>query len=121
MLHPLFTTVIQRPDLVMEHVSAYAALLQQEAKDAGRELLVKMLAWVVAGISALIFLAFAGIAVMLGSVHDEFRWVLVIIPGIPLALAIAAVVIAMKPLKSKHFPELKAQLHSDVRALRVSA
>ena len=38
MLHPIFSTVIQRPDLVMVHLSAYGALVGQEAKTAGAEL-----------------------------------------------------------------------------------
>ena len=38
MLHPIFSTVIQRPDLVLGHLSAYGALVGQEAKTAGAQL-----------------------------------------------------------------------------------
>jgi len=31
MLHPLFSTIVQRPDLIVDHLSAYSELLQKEA------------------------------------------------------------------------------------------
>ena len=48
MLHPIFSTVIQRPDLVMGHLSAYGALFGQEAKAAGAQLARRTLAWLLA-------------------------------------------------------------------------
>jgi hypothetical protein len=48
MLHPLFSTIVQRPDLVVDHLSAYAALFQEEASDAGAELVTRAVAWAVA-------------------------------------------------------------------------
>lgn len=118
MLHPLFSTIVQRPDLVVDHISAYAALFQQEASDAGSELVTRVVAWVLAVLSALVFLALTGTAVMLGFIHNQFHWALVAVPGVALLLAIVSVVIAKKPMESKRFPEMKAQIESDARALR---
>jgi uncharacterized membrane protein YqjE len=121
MLHPIFSTLMQRPDLVMDHLSAYAALLQQEASSAGSELLARAVAWVLAVLSVLVFLVLAGTALMLGLLQNQFHWVLLAVPGFALVLTIIAVFQARKPLRSERFPELKAQLDSDARALRMVA
>lgn len=121
MLHPLISTVIQRPDLVVDHVAAYAALFQEEASSASRELLSKALAWTIAALSALVFMGLAGTAIMLGVTHDRFHWVLVLVPGVSLVIGVAAVLFARKPPKGERFLEFKAQLDSDAQALRMAA
>lgn len=121
MLHPLFSTIIQRPDLVMDHLSAYGSLFHREASSAGSELLARVLASVVAVLAGGLFLGLAGVALMLGLLYNQFHWVLVAVPGVALALWIGAIIIAMKPLKSERFPELKAQIDSDAQALRTVA
>ena len=118
MLHPLFSTLIQRPDLVVDHLSAYAQLFQQEATSAGTAMLSRLIAWVAAALSALVFLGLAGAATMLGFMQNQFHWVLVVVPGCALLATIVAVMWASKPVKSEKFPELRAQVDSDTRALR---
>ena len=44
-MHPLCFTIIRRPDLVVDHLSAYAALLQQEASQASQTLITRVLIW----------------------------------------------------------------------------
>jgi hypothetical protein len=121
MLHPLFSTLIQRPDLVVDHVAAYAALFGEEASSAGTEIISKVVAWVVALLCMVIFLGLAGTAVMLGMLQNQFHWVLVVVPGVALLLGVTALVWARSPLKKDHFPEFKAQIASDARALRMAA
>jgi peptidoglycan/LPS O-acetylase OafA/YrhL len=121
MLHPLFSTVVQRPDLVMDHVSAYAALFHQEASKAGSELVERGVAWGIAAVCAIVFLGLGGTAVMLGVMENRFNWVLVIVPGVALVLMVLAVLKAKKPLTSERFPELRAQIDSDTSALRAAA
>ena len=118
MLHPLFSTLIQRPDLVVDHFSAYAQLFQQEASSAATALLSRAIAWVAAALSAMVFLGLAGAATMLGVLQNQFHWVLIAVPGTALLAMLVAVVWAKKPVKSEKFPELRAQLDSDTRALR---
>lgn len=118
MLHPIFSTLIQRPDLMVDHLSAYAQLFQQEASSAGTALMGRVIAWVAAALSALVFLGLAGAATMLGVLQNQFHWVLVAVPGCALLAMLAAVVWAKRPIQSEKFPELKAQLDSDTRALR---
>ena len=109
MLHPLFSTIVHRPDLVVDHISAYGALVRQEASSAGSELLVRLVAWVLAALACVIFLGLAGTAIMLGFLNNRFHWALVAVPATALAVSLIAVFMARKPLRSEHFPELKAQ------------
>ena len=118
MLHPLFSTIVQRPDLVIDHLSAYGALFHEEANNAGADFLKRIAAWVVAILAALLFLGLAGTAVMLGFMQNQFHWVLVIVPGTALLLLVIAVVLAKRPMRGERFSELKAQLDSDSQALR---
>jgi O-antigen/teichoic acid export membrane protein len=118
MLHPIFSVLVSKPELVMEHVAGYASLVRDEASSVGKEVAKRAIAWGVTLVSALLFLVLAGVAVMLGAVHDAFHWTLVIVPGIALALAVAGFLVARKPLPEKAFTELKAQLDADAAALR---
>ena len=43
------------------------------------------------------------------------------VAGVALLLTLAAVLRAQKPLGNKRFPELKAQIDSDAKALRMAA
>lgn len=121
MLHPLFSTIIQRPDLVMDHLSAYGALFHQEASSAGADLLARVVAGVVAILALVVFLTMTGTALMLGFLNNQFHWILLVVPGVSLLLLVVAVMFAKRPLKSEKFPELKAQIESDSRALHSAA
>ncbi len=105
----------------MDHLSAYGSLFHQEASRAGSELLARALAGVVAILALAVFLGLAGTALMLGFLQNQFHWMLVAVPGFALALLLVAVLVALKPLKSERFPELKAQIDSDAQALRTVA
>ena len=118
MLHPLFSTLIQRPDLVVDHLSAYAQLFQQEATSVGTAFMSRVMAWVAAALLALVFLGLAGVAAMLGVLQNQFHWVLIAVPGCALLATVLAVIWAQQTVSSEKFPELKAQLDSDTRALR---
>ena len=121
MLHPLFSTLIQRPDLVVEHLSAYGALFHQEATKAGSDLVKRYLAWVVAGICGLIFVLFAGFAVMLGTLQNQFHWVLLAVPGCAFLFMVVAIAKANASLTETRFADLKTQINSDVQALKAAS
>ena len=121
MLHPIFSTLIQRPDLVMGHLSAYGALFSQEAKTAAGELGKRALAWLLVVLCGSVFVSMTGVALMLGLMQNQFHWVLVAVPGAALLITIVALLQAKKPLDANHFNELKAQLSSDASALRLVA
>lgn len=121
MLHPFISTLIRRPNLLVDHLAAYAELVQQEASEAGTELLGRILAWAMVVVCAIVFLILTGVALMLGAVLTQFHWVLVAVPAVVLALLLVAVLIARKPLQQNNFAEVKAQVDRDVQALRSAA
>jgi len=121
MLHPLFSVLVRRPDLLVDHVSGYAELIREEASEAGAELLQRSLAWALAALCCLAFLMLAGVALMLGVLMQQFHWVLVAVPAVMLVLAMAAAVKARVPLRSDSFADVKAQIDRDAQALRMVA
>jgi protein-S-isoprenylcysteine O-methyltransferase Ste14 len=118
MIHPIFSVLVKRPELVMDHVAGYAALVQEEASTVGMEVAKRAIAWGVAVLGLVVFLVLAGVSVMLAAMLDEFHWVLVVVPGAALLLSVGAWTVARQRLPAKAFTELKAQLDADAQALR---
>jgi hypothetical protein len=118
MIHPIFSVLINRPELVMDHVAGYAALVQEEASSVGSEVVKRVIAWTVVVVGLLVFLVLAGVAVMLGAMQDQFHLSLVLVPAAPLAISFIAWTVARQRLPAKAFTELKAQLDADAHALR---
>lgn len=118
MIHPIFSVLVKRPELVMDHVAGYAALVQEEASSVGVEVAKRAIAWGVAVLGLVVFLMLAGVSIMLGAMLDEFHWVLVVVPGAALLLSVGAWSVARQRLPAKAFTELKAQLDADAQALR---
>jgi O-antigen/teichoic acid export membrane protein len=117
-VHPIFSVLVSRPELVMDHVAGYAALVQEEASSVGSEVAKRVIAWAVAAFCMMVFLVLAGVAVMLGALHGDFHWTLVAVPGIVLVLGGLAFNKARQRLPAKAFAELKAQLDADAQVLR---
>lgn len=118
MLHPIFSVLIHKPELVIDHVAGYAALVQEEASSVGGEVARRVIAWAVAGVGAIVFLVLAGVSAMLGVMQGEFHWILLVVPAIPLVPAVFAWNVARKRLPAQAFAELKAQLDADAQTLR---
>ncbi len=118
MLHPIFSTVVSRPDLVVDHFSAYLALVGEEAAATGRDLKVRVVALAVAGVFGLLFILLAGIALMLGLFHGQFHWVLAGVPGAALIVTLAALLASRRPAPGERFAELRRQMAADVGLLR---
>lgn len=120
-MHPLCLTIIRRPDLVIDHLSAYAALLTQETNEASRLLMRRFLAWVLAIMACVICTVLSGTALMLGVLQNQFHWILVAVPG---ALALGALVAytwAKQTVLTDRFANIKSQFLSDAAALRGSS
>lgn len=116
-VHPIFSVLVSRPELVMEHVAGYAALVKEEAGSAGAQVTRRAAAWAACGLGALLFVLFAGIALMLGAVAG-FHWALLVVPLVPLVLAAVAFAMARKQAPALAFAELRAQLDADAQVLR---
>ena len=120
MLHPLFATLIKRPDLIADHVSAYVELIAEETSGVTADWVTRGLAWALVALGALVFVLFSGIALMLG-VLNQFHWILVAVPGVVLLLTLLAFSKAKTSIKNDRFTDLKSQMNSDLRALREAA
>ncbi|TWO72231.1 hypothetical protein FN976_05870 [Caenimonas sedimenti] len=118
MVHPIFSVLISKPELVMEHVAGYASLMRDEASTVGLVVAKRAVAWCVALFGLLVFLILTGVAAMLAALHGAFHWMLIVAPGIALAVAIGGWTVARQRLPEKAFTELKAQLDADAQALR---
>jgi hypothetical protein len=118
MVHPIFSVLISKPELVMEHMAGYASLMRDEASSVGIEVAKRAVAWLVSLFSFLVFLILAGVAAMMAAVDEQFHWAFVIVPAIALAISLGAFSVARKRLPEKAFTELKAQLDADAQALR---
>lgn len=120
MLHPVFSVLVKRPDLVAEHLAGYAQLLRDEAQDAGSRAAGRAVAWAIVLIAGAVCLTLTGVAIMMGVMLDRFSWVLVLVPGAMLAVALVAAASARKPSDDENFAALRAQLEADVQALRAA-
>jgi hypothetical protein len=117
MLHPIFSTVLGHPELIAEHAANYAALVRQEASEAGRGLVARIVAGVVAAASAMLALGLIGVAVLMGVLHGSFHWVLVVVPGVALVIAGICAWMATRPFPGYAFDDLRAQVDADLQAL----
>ncbi|GAA4341715.1 hypothetical protein GCM10023165_22710 [Variovorax defluvii] len=120
MLHPIFSTVLRHPELIADHASNYAALLRLETAEAGKGLISRLVAGVLAAVSAMLALGLAGTAAMLGLLQGSFHWVLVAVPGISLLIALLAGYFAARPMQFHGFDDLKMQVDADIQALRAA-
>ena len=120
-MHPFCLTIIRRPDLVVDHLSAYAALLQQEASQVSQTLVNRVLIWCIVIMSAAICVVFSGTALMLGVLNNQFHWILVLVPGSMALCALVAIAWTRQPVLAEHFSNVKSQLLSDAQALRTAA
>ncbi|SFQ54372.1 Putative Holin-X, holin superfamily III [Variovorax sp. OK605] len=117
MLHPIFSTVLGHPELVADHLANYAALVRQETAHAGRGIVARIVAGVLAAASAMLALGLIGVAVLLGVLHGSFHWVLVIVPGVAVVIAAICAWYAARPNVAHGFDDLRAQLDADLQAL----
>ena len=117
MIHPIISVLVSKPELVLEHVAGYAALVREEAASAGAQVARRAIAWGIALVGLLLFLVLAGVAIMIGATQG-FHWALVIVPGLALAVAVAGLLAARKRMPEDTFTELKAQLDADAQGLR---
>lgn len=118
MLHPIFSTVLGHPELLVQHLANYAALIKVETGTATRMLVARLVAGAIALVSGALALAFIGTAVMLGVLHGSFHWVLVVVPGIACLIAAIAGYVAARPSTFNAFEDLRTQLDADVHAMQ---
>ena len=119
MLHPIYGTVLGHPELVGDHIANYGALIREEVATASRGMVARLVAGVVAAVSAMLALGLIGIAAMMGALHG-FHWALVAVPGIAVVIAAVCGYIASRPSQFHPFTDLRSQVQADLHALRLA-
>ena len=107
-------------ELIADHIANYGALVRQETHEASRSLVARMVAGVLAAVSAMLALGLIGVAVMLGTLHGSFHWVLAVVPGVAVLVALVSAYVASRPQELHAFADLREQINADVRALHVA-
>ena len=122
MIHPLIHLAASRPELLVEHGEAYAALVAKEITDWRTSLVRRVMLGAVAALGAVLSLLFIGIAVMLWASTPEGDMrsfgALLAVPGVMLALTLGAAFFAKGGAPASAFDDLKKQFSADLRMLR---
>lgn len=124
-MHPLFHLIATRPQLLADHAEAYAALVAAEAPRISAAWKRTALLNVLALCSLVLGLGLTGVALMLWAVIPEAAtrapWVLVAVPLLPLAAALALGVAAQRGSERDAFDQLRQQVKADIAMLRDAA
>ncbi len=111
----------QRPDLLVDHALAYAALARGELEAVKRQLVKRAVAGAVALASGLAFVILSGVALMLWAVSPVPAnpiWVLLAVPGVMLVLTVVATLLALSKGAPRRASSLATQLRLDAQAFR---
>lgn len=122
-MHPLLALLATRPQLLLDHAQAYAALLGEEfgqaRNDWERRALLQVAALGFLGVSAVL----AGVAVMLWvtvALPVTASWVLIAVPVLPLLIAIVCLLLARQSNGREPFANLSRQVNADMALLRAA-
>ncbi len=122
MIHPLLKVLISRPDLIADHVAGYGHLMAAQAGVAAVQMRVRAMLAVSAVVGLALGLGLAGVALLLLGVvplaQMPFPWLLAAVPGTPLLLAGACVVLLKRRPAGWSLDAVRAQLAADAALLR---
>jgi len=122
MIHPLLKLAATEPHLIGDHVEAYAELVGDEVRKTGVAWGMRAALFAAAAGLTLLGVLFAGIAVMLWAALPssgyQAPWVLIAVPALTLAGAVAAFLMAKKRAVESAFDKIKQQLRADMAVLR---
>jgi len=121
MIHPLFRLLVSEPQMLADHVEAYAELVTEELGAAATRM-KRRVVMQVASLAGIVLGVFFGlIALMLWAAVPELRapWVLIAVPGVLLVGGIAARLLASKPEEeSSGMQAIREQFAADAAMLR---
>ena len=125
MLVPLFNLVTHRPDLIIDHLSGYLKLAQDELNDAKQQIIRRAIAGAVALVFAVAFIVLAGMALMLSSVMAiptqpvfATMTMLIAVPSGALLAAVVAAIFAMKSGTDTPTVSVADHIQRDIQAFR---
>lgn len=118
MIHPIFMTVLRRPDLVVRHLSNYGEMVKSELSAIGQSFALRAAAAAVALVALLLALGLTGMAVMLGFLQG-YHWVLLAVPAVAWALSAIGAIYAMRSPVQEHVDGIKSEMDADVQMFRL--
>jgi cytochrome bd-type quinol oxidase subunit 2 len=124
-MHPLLALLATRPQLLVDHAQAYAALVDEEFEAAfncwQRRVMLQALALCLLGVAAVL----AGVALMLWAVNPVLQsdapWLLLATPVVPLLGAAGCLVLARQSTGQRAFANLSRQISADIAMLRTAS
>ena len=124
MLVPLFNLVTHRPDLIIDHLSGYLKLAQDELTEVKQQVIRRAVASAVALVFAISFIVLAGVALMLSSIATQSQSanaptvMLIAVPAIALVAAIIAAIAALKAAPAQTSASFADHIQRDIQAFR---
>jgi hypothetical protein len=121
-MHPLLRLIATEPQIVGDHVAAYAELVGDEVKKTGSALGRRVALYACAAVLFLAGLVFIGVALMLWAavpvdgIHAP--WLLVAVPLVSLAGGGACLLAARSNPVESAFDKVRAQVNADMAMLR---
>ena len=122
MIHPLLHLVATKPQLIGDHVGAYADLVGAEVEKTSKLWMSRVLFGAIALFLLSAFIVFTGVALMLWALvpldNMNAPWLLLVVPLVPLlAGVLCAMKAASKPERGA-FDTVKEQINADLAMLR---
>jgi hypothetical protein len=122
MIHPLLRLAATQPQLLGDHVEAYADLVGEEVGKISTSLMTRAGLYASAAVLLIVGLVLVGVALMLRATVPasdySAGWALVVVPLTPLVAGAICVVVARAKPAEKAFDTLKKQLNADMAMLR---
>lgn len=122
MIHPLLRLAATEPQLLGDHVEAYAALVGEEVSNASASWVTRIALYLAALAMAGVGLVLAGVALLLAATLPSgdypAAWAMVVVPVTPFLIALACALVARSKPIPDAFNRIKTQLNADLAMLR---
>jgi uncharacterized membrane protein YqjE len=122
MIHPLLRLIATEPQILGDHVEAYAELVGDEVRKTSSAWVTRLGLYLAAACLGGIALVFTGVALMLWASLPasgfQTPWLLVAVPAVSFVAALICAVIAARSRVENAFDNVKNQLNADMAMLR---
>ncbi|MEO6745549.1 MAG: phage holin family protein [Caldimonas sp.] len=122
MIHPLLHLIATKPQLLGDHVEAYAELVGAEVGATSKMWISRVVFYAVSLFLLSAGLIFAGVALMLWAVvppdNMNWPWLLILVPLVPVIAGVFCIMKARADMDRKPFETVKKQLSEDMAMLR---
>ncbi len=122
-MHPLLALLASRPQLLVDHAQAYAALFSEEFALAYAAWQRRVMLRAIALFSLTVAAVLAGVAAMLWvtlMVSASAMWVLVVIFLLPLLVGVICLLLVLQAADADPFANLRRQINADMAMLRAA-